>query len=185
MQYKTFLEENTNENNLAEHLKKRKAVSLYHDSSYFAKAPHSNYDIWMSQQSKRGKYILWRRKIEFRRKYEALSSDKKSFQDELNKQVVYQQKYNYNLQHHLLTTYQVEDPKEVIRFLRKRQQLLSLLLQVYDEIRKYLPSEKLRLMVVSDPESPEWKTLLLSIVTDIGLADDTTLNSLSLMKTGG
>lgn len=72
----------------------------------------------------------------------------------------------------LLKIYEIESPKDVIGFLRKRPKLLNVLLNLESEIRKYFPLEKLRLTVSSDVEVTHWKVLLLSIIIAPDLVED-------------
>lgn len=59
--------------------------------------------------------------------------------------------------------YRVENVIDVHRFLQKHSNLIDVLLEAHPQIRKYFPSEKLRLKLYVDPESPQWEKLVLSI----------------------
>ncbi|MBG1267921.1 hypothetical protein [Nostoc sp. WHI] len=61
--------------------------------------------------------------------------------------------------------YTIENIDDILNFLRKHPNLVDVLLKAHLEIRKYFPSEKLRLKLSVDPESPQWEKLLLSIYT--------------------
>ncbi|MEH2069184.1 MAG: hypothetical protein V7K47_13655 [Nostoc sp.] len=59
--------------------------------------------------------------------------------------------------------YTIDNVVDILRFLRKHQNLLDVLFKAHREIRKYFPYEKLQLKLSVDPESPQWEKLLLSI----------------------
>jgi hypothetical protein len=59
--------------------------------------------------------------------------------------------------------YRVENVIDVHRFLQKHSNLIDVLLEAHPQIRKYFPTEKLRLKLYVDPESPQWEKLVLSI----------------------
>jgi hypothetical protein len=59
--------------------------------------------------------------------------------------------------------YRVENVIDVHRFLQKHSNLIDVLLEAHRQIRKYFPTEKLRLKLYVDPESPQWEKLVLSI----------------------
>lgn len=56
--------------------------------------------------------------------------------------------------------------------MRKHQSLVDILLKAHQEVRKYFPSEKLRLKLSVDPESPQWEKLLLSIYSSPEYVDE-------------
>ncbi|MEH2158811.1 hypothetical protein [Nostoc sp.] len=68
--------------------------------------------------------------------------------------------------------YSIDNIVETLRFLRKHQNLIDVLLEANLEIRKYFPSEKLRLKLYVDPESPQWEKLVLSIYTSTESANE-------------
>jgi hypothetical protein len=59
--------------------------------------------------------------------------------------------------------YTIENILYLNRFLQKYPNLIDVILEAYPQIRKYFPTEKLRLKLFTDPESPQWEKLLLSI----------------------
>lgn len=80
----------------------------------------------------------------------------------------YQQIFNY---------YTVEELNDIEQYLNQHPQLIDILLKAPSEIRKYFPSEKLRLKLYIDPESPEWQYLIIGICANSDDVDET-LNKL-------
>ncbi|MFN9552933.1 MAG: hypothetical protein ACK56O_01390, partial [Dolichospermum sp.] len=59
--------------------------------------------------------------------------------------------------------YTIENILDVNRFLENHANLIDVILEAYPQIRKYFPTEKLRLKLYIDPESSEWEYLIISI----------------------
>ncbi|MBD2133419.1 hypothetical protein H6F47_13515 [Sphaerospermopsis sp. FACHB-1094] len=68
--------------------------------------------------------------------------------------------------------YIVENKFDVHRFLQKHSNLIGVLLEAHPQIRKYFPTEKLRLKLYFDPESPEWEYLIIAICTSPEFVDE-------------
>ncbi|MEA5553032.1 hypothetical protein VB713_18975 [Anabaena cylindrica UHCC 0172] len=66
----------------------------------------------------------------------------------------------------------------VRRFLQKHSNLIDVILEAHPQIRKYFPTEKLRLQLYVDPESPQWEKLVLSICASPESVDES-LNQLN------
>ncbi|MDB9492061.1 hypothetical protein PN478_16240 [Dolichospermum circinale CS-534/05] len=59
--------------------------------------------------------------------------------------------------------YTIENILAVNRFLQNHANLIDVILEAHPQIRKYFPTEKLRLKLYIDPESSEWEYLIISI----------------------
>ncbi|MBD2568868.1 hypothetical protein [Anabaena lutea] len=59
--------------------------------------------------------------------------------------------------------YTIENILDVNRFLQNHSNLIDVILEAYPQIRKYFPTEKLRLKLYVDPESSQWEYLIISI----------------------
>ncbi|MEA5579024.1 hypothetical protein [Anabaena sp. UHCC 0451] len=59
--------------------------------------------------------------------------------------------------------YTIKNILDVNRFLQDHSNLIDVLVEAHPQIRKYFPTEKLRLKLYVDPESPEWDKLVLYI----------------------
>jgi hypothetical protein len=66
----------------------------------------------------------------------------------------------------------LENPLQIVKFLNKKPEILSWLLKSYQEIRKYFPTEKLRLSYSTDPEIPQWEKLVLAICVSPEFSED-------------
>ncbi len=77
--------------------------------------------------------------------------------------------YNFSK---IVQFYTIDNVVDTLRFLRKHQSLVDILLKAHQEVRKYFPSEKLRLKLSVDPESPQWEKLLLSICSSTEYVDE-------------
>ncbi|QKQ73932.1 hypothetical protein [Nostoc sp. TCL240-02] len=77
--------------------------------------------------------------------------------------------YNFSK---IVQFYTIDNVVDTLRFLRKHQSLVDILLKAHQEVRKYFPSEKLRLKLSVDPESPQWEKLLLSIYSSPEYVDE-------------
>lgn len=68
--------------------------------------------------------------------------------------------------------YTIDNFVDILRFLRKHQNLVAVLLEAYHQLRKYFPLEKLRLQLYIDPESSQWEYLIISICASPDLVDE-------------
>lgn len=67
--------------------------------------------------------------------------------------------------------YILPEPASAIDFLQEHQELVALLNESYNEIRKYFPSEDLKLQLVSDREIAEDQQLFVYINTSTSVVD--------------
>lgn len=63
----------------------------------------------------------------------------------------------------IVSLYTVENISDIYKFLQNHSNLIDVILKAHPQIRKYFPTEKLRLKLYSDPESPQWEYLIISI----------------------
>ncbi|MTJ08397.1 hypothetical protein [Anabaena sp. UHCC 0204] len=77
--------------------------------------------------------------------------------------------------------YTVENTVDVNRFLQNHSNLINVILEAHPQIRKYFPTEELRLKLYVDPESSEWEYLIISICANPESADEG-LNKLDEFK---
>jgi hypothetical protein len=70
-----------------------------------------------------------------------------------------------------LNGYILLEPSSVSNFIQEHQELVSLLNEAYQEIKKYFPSEDLRLELVSDPEIAEDQQLFIYVLTSLSATD--------------
>lgn len=68
--------------------------------------------------------------------------------------------------------YTIENILDVNRFLENHANLIDVMLEAYPQIRKYFPTEKLRLKLYIDPESSEWEYLIISICVSSESVDE-------------
>ncbi len=68
--------------------------------------------------------------------------------------------------------YTIENILDVNRFLENHANLMDVILEAYPQIRKYFPTEKLRLKLYIDPESSEWEYLIISICVSSESVDE-------------
>ncbi|TVP60412.1 MAG: hypothetical protein EA343_17500 [Nodularia sp. (in: Bacteria)] len=68
--------------------------------------------------------------------------------------------------------YTIDNFVAILRFLRKHQNMIEVLLEANHEIRKYFSLEKLRLKLYIDPESSQWEYLILSICASPDSVDE-------------
>ncbi|MCE2720188.1 MAG: hypothetical protein ACK5RY_07850 [Dolichospermum sp.] len=68
--------------------------------------------------------------------------------------------------------YTIENILDVNRFLENHANLIDVILEAYPQIRKYFPTEKLRLKLYIDPESSEWEYLIISICVSSESVDE-------------
>ncbi|MBE9218099.1 hypothetical protein [Dolichospermum flos-aquae] len=59
--------------------------------------------------------------------------------------------------------YTIENILAVNRFLQNHANLIDVILEAHPQIRKYFPTEKLRLKLYIDPESSEWEYLIIYV----------------------
>jgi hypothetical protein len=59
--------------------------------------------------------------------------------------------------------YTIENMLDVNIFLQNHSNLIDIILEAHPQLRKYFPTEKLRLKLFSNPESSQWEKLVLSI----------------------
>jgi hypothetical protein len=71
--------------------------------------------------------------------------------------------------------YSIEDERELSQFVAKNPDIVTLLLEVHQQIRKYFPHEHLALKVSSDYEYPDWEKLVLSVHTDVNYSDEASI----------
>ncbi len=68
--------------------------------------------------------------------------------------------------------YIVENTVDVNRFLQNNSNLIDVILEAHLQIRKYFPTEKLRLKLFTDPESSQWEKLVLSVFANPESVDE-------------
>lgn len=68
--------------------------------------------------------------------------------------------------------YTIENILAVNRFLQNHANLIDVILEAHPQIRKYFPTEKLRLKLYIDPESSEWEYLIISICVSSESVDE-------------
>jgi hypothetical protein len=75
------------------------------------------------------------------------------------------------VQEQSISGYILLEPASAIDFLQEHQELVALLNESYKEIRKYFPSEDLKLELVSDREIAEDRQLFVYINTSLSVTD--------------
>lgn len=68
--------------------------------------------------------------------------------------------------------YLVEDEQEVGSFLAKSPEVIALLIEAHNQIRKYFEQEKLALKVNHNYELPEWEKLAIFIFASVNNLDE-------------
>jgi hypothetical protein len=68
--------------------------------------------------------------------------------------------------------YIVENTVDVNIFLQNHSNLIDFILEAHPQIKKYFPTEKLRLKLYIDPESSEWEYLIISICASPEFVDE-------------
>jgi hypothetical protein len=75
------------------------------------------------------------------------------------------------VQEQSINGYVLLEPASAIDFIQEHQELVALLNESYKEIRKYFPSEELKLELVSDREIAEDQQLFVYICTSLSVTD--------------
>ncbi|MUG95961.1 hypothetical protein F7734_27865 [Scytonema sp. UIC 10036] len=79
---------------------------------------------------------------------------------------------NFAILQRISKIFTLENPLQIVKFINKKPETLSWLLEASQEIRKYFPIEKLRLSYSTDPEIPQWEKLVLYILVNPEFSED-------------